>query len=49
MTKIINETTLEGYEIVTWTNEDGSGGSMTKEAYDRQQAEQSTQPIGGNK
>ena len=31
------------------TNEDGSTTSMLKSTYDAMQAEQSTQPIGGNK
>jgi hypothetical protein len=40
MTKITNETTLEGIEIVNWVNDDGSGGSMLKSTYDEQQAAQ---------
>jgi hypothetical protein len=31
-----------GDECVVWTDENGSMHSMTKEAYDEQQAEQST-------
>jgi hypothetical protein len=31
-----------GQECVVWTDENGSMHSMTKEAYDKQQAEQST-------
>jgi hypothetical protein len=33
---------LDGIECVVWTDENGSMHSMTKEAYDKQQAEQST-------
>jgi hypothetical protein len=32
---------LDGIECVSWTDEQGTH-SMTKEAYDKQQAEQST-------
>jgi hypothetical protein len=35
---------LEGVECVTWTDELGTY-SMTKEAYDKQQAEQSTPSV----
>ena len=45
MKKVNNETTLEGIEIVTWTNDDGSGGSMTKEAYEALQVEHLTEII----
>ncbi len=37
-------TTLDGVECVTWTDEQGTH-SMTKEAYDKQQAEQSTPSV----
>jgi len=37
-------TTLDGVECVTWTDEQGTH-SMTKEAYEKQQAEQSTPMI----
>jgi len=39
---IENITTPEGVEIVNITHEDGTFTSMTKEAYEAQQAEQST-------
>jgi hypothetical protein len=35
-------TNTNGEECVIWTDENGSMHSMTKEAYDKQQAEQST-------
>ena len=37
-------TTLDGIECVKWTDEQGTH-SMTKEAYDKQQAEQSTPSV----
>jgi hypothetical protein len=40
--------TIDGLECVAWTDEDGTSHSMLKSAYDAMQAEQSTQPIGGN-
>ena len=33
---------LDGVECVVWTDESGTMHSMTKAAYDEQQAEQST-------
>ena len=33
---------LGGIDCVVWTDENGTMFSMTKEAYDKQQAEQST-------
>jgi hypothetical protein len=44
---IKNITTAEGLEVVNITHEDGSFTSMTKEAYDEQQANQNN-PVGGN-
>jgi hypothetical protein len=38
-----------GNDVVFITNEDGTTLSMLKSTYEKQQAEQSTQPIGGNK
>ena len=40
-------TTIDGVECVSWTNEQGTH-SMTKEAYDKQQAEQSTPNLAAN-
>ena len=37
-----NYKNTEGVDCVVWTDENGSMHSMTKEAYDKQQAEQST-------
>ena len=37
-----NYLNTEGVECVVWTDKNGSMHSMTKEAYDKQQAEQST-------
>jgi len=42
-----NYKTTEGVDCVVWTDENGSMHSMTKEAYDKQQAEQSTPLTGG--
>jgi hypothetical protein len=35
-------TTIDNVECVMWTDDNGTIHSMTKEAYDKQQAEQST-------
>jgi hypothetical protein len=40
---------LNGEQCVIVTNDDGTIWSGLKSAYDKMQAEQSTQPIGGNK
>jgi len=40
-------TTVDGVDCVSWTDEKGTH-SMTKEAYDKQQAEQSTPMISGD-
>jgi hypothetical protein len=37
-----NYTNTNGVECVVWTDDNGTMHSMTKEAYDTQQAEQST-------
>jgi hypothetical protein len=42
-----NYTNKLGVECVMWTEENGSMHSMTKEAYDKQQAEQSTPIVAG--
>ena len=39
---------LNGEQCVIVTNDDGTIWSGLKSAYDEMQAEQSTQPIGGN-
>jgi hypothetical protein len=40
-------TNTNGEKCVIWTDENGSMHSMTKEAYDKQQAEQSTPNLAG--
>jgi len=39
---------IDGTVFVIIDHEDGSFTAIRKEEYDRRQAEQSTQPIGGN-
>jgi hypothetical protein len=41
-------TNTNGNECVVWTDENGTMFSMTKEAYDKQQAEQSTPILPGD-
>jgi len=41
---IKNYKTIDGVDCVTWTDEQGQH-SMTKDAYDKQQAEQSTPKV----
>ena len=36
-------TTIDGVECVVWTDQNGSIHSMTKEAYDKQEAEHLTE------
>ena len=48
MTNIEIVKNFDGIEQIVIDNGDGSFTSMSKATYEAQQAEQSTQPIGGN-